>query len=185
MSNAPEKASSSAFATNFSFFVSSTGSETGSAVTEGKSTEVLETVVGEVPGKGKFSCFFAAGKGIALVELGKGTVGKAGVERVAVAALPLANEGIGNACPATSIAASSSSTTARRTSLFASGFAINPVIALWYRLTSPSEPVVEAIARSLRIRIGSASVESFFCSSSEIEGLFPLESPDESGKPRY
>ena len=48
----------------------------------------------------------------------------------AVAASPLASEGIGKAWPATSIAASSSSITVRSVAVFAAGSANNPVIAL-------------------------------------------------------
>ena len=40
------------------------------------------------------------------------------------------------------------------------------------------------MAKSLIIRIGSASVANLFWSSMEIAGIFPLELPVESGSPR-
>ena len=102
MSNAPENASSSALATDFSLLVSSTGSATGFSETTGNSTDGKEGTTLGRSGRGGFSLFTLVGKGTDTSPLdeegdGEGAGDGDGVGRDTVAASPLAKEGMGMA----------------------------------------------------------------------------------------
>ena len=110
--------------------MSRTGSTTATGSTDGNST-APETSDrdGRSGSATSFSTSGAEGRGISSTDKGAATV-DIGTERGtdaigAAAALPLANEGTGKACPATSNDASSSSATARSVAVWDAGSANN------------------------------------------------------------
>ena len=129
-SKAPENAFSSARATMRSLLVSRIGSTAATGSTDGNST-VPETSDGEGRSGSdtSFSTLGVGGSGTSSAGRGVWTAGvgtERGTEAIgAAAALPLANEGTGKACPATSNDALSSSATARSVAVWDAGSANN------------------------------------------------------------